>query len=234
MNFNNVTSRGKLVNAIQRTIVPWIPVGSDRNGEIYRIVPGAYGLRPDELEPKTEVGRELVSLNVLGVNTNVQPKIPVGRRQADLSEESSKSNESDDMDTGGFVFHQLGSLEYWGDEAENLTSYEDAANGVWLPTLFRVVVRFGTSGAANGIYIIYDFYPEDEDGSRGQKTENECWGQLPEDKSGQRVSIARIANKITDLGFGRTFDMTEVFNYPVELVRTVSTKEGALIRATVA
>jgi hypothetical protein len=212
INFNNATSRGKLVNAIQQSIVPWIPVGSDRNGEIYRIVPGAYGLLPDQLEPKTESGRELVSMNVLGVNTNVQPKIPVGRRQAKLSEESSKSNESDDMETGGFVFHQLGALEYWGDEAENLTSYEDAANGEWLPTLFRVVVRFGRNGAANGIYIVYDFYPEDENGSsRYPKTDSEYWGQLPGDKSGEQYSIARIADKITDLRFGRTFDMTEVF-----------------------
>lgn len=234
INFNDATSRGKLVNAMQRTIVPWIPVGSDRNGEIYRMVPGAYGLLPDQLEPKIESGRELVSMNVLGVNTNVQPKIPVRRRQANLSEESSRLNESDDMETGGFVFHQLGALEYWGDEPENLTSYEGAANGDWLPTLFRVVVRFGRNGAANGIYIVYDFYPEDENGSsRYPKTDSEYWGQLPEDKSGQRVSIARIADKITDLRFGRTFDMTEVFDYPVELVRAVSTREGTIIRATI-
>ena len=228
MNYNSDIDRGKLVNVLQRSIVPWLPVGSDWNGEIYRIVPGAYGLRPDQLKPKTD--RELVSINVLGVNTNVQPKIPFRSRTANFSEESTKSNESDDLEIGGFVFHQIGTLEDWGDEPENLTSYEDAANGVWLPTEFHVVVRFGRNGAANGVYIIYDFYPTDDLGSRGRKINNDSWGYL----SGKRFSIAKIANNITELRFGRTFDLTEALDYPVELVRAVKTPENAIIRATVA
>lgn len=54
--------------------------------------------------------------------------------------------------------------------------------------------------------------------------------QLPREKSGQRVSTTRIANKITDLRFGRAFDMTEVLDYsPVELVGAVSTGEGTIV-----
>lgn len=68
-NYNIANERGMLVNALQKTIVAWIPVGHNKNGETYRIVPGAEGLLPDQPAPKTN--RELVSSNVLGVNTNV-------------------------------------------------------------------------------------------------------------------------------------------------------------------
>jgi hypothetical protein len=112
MNYNNLIDRAKLVGAVQRTIVPWLPVGNDRNGEIYRILPRAYGLRPDEPMPKTD--RELVSQNVLGVNTNVQPRYPVRRRKANFSRGGTKSGESDGSDIGGFVFHQIGTLQFWG------------------------------------------------------------------------------------------------------------------------
>src|SRR5450432_1027373 len=86
MNYNDPTSRGMLVSAVERGVVPWLPVGKDQNGEIYRILPGADGLKPDQLYPKTD--RELASLNVLGVNTNAPARYPARSRQANLSEES--------------------------------------------------------------------------------------------------------------------------------------------------
>lgn len=42
MNFNSDIARTKLVNVLERRVVPWLPVGRDRAGTIYRIVPGAY------------------------------------------------------------------------------------------------------------------------------------------------------------------------------------------------
>ncbi|KAI9779958.1 MAG: hypothetical protein M1839_007114 [Geoglossum umbratile] len=182
MNFNNDILRGKLVNILERSVVPWLPVGNDRTGAIYRIVPGAFGLLPDQQDPKTN--RELVPMNVLGVNTNVQLKIPSRSRKLNFSEESTKSNESDDLETEGFVFHQIGNLEYWGG------------------------------------------------GPRDRRIVTSDWGRLP--GGGPQFSIAKIANKITDLRFGRTFDLAEALDYPVELVRAVKTPEDAVIRATVA
>ena len=135
MNYNSAIDRSKLVSALQQSVVPWLPVGNDRDGDIYRILPGACGLRPDQLKPKTG-GLELISDNVLGVNTNVQTRNPVGRREANLSEECTQSNTSDDSDVGGFVLHQIGPLESWGDEPENFLNMEDAgprpmaANGI--------------------------------------------------------------------------------------------------------
>ena len=234
MNYNSAIDRSKLVSAVEQEVVPWIPVGNDRDGDIYRIVPGAYGLRSDQPKPKTG-GLELVSDNVLGVNTNVQTRNPVGRREANLSEESTQSNNSDDSDVGGFVFHQIGTLEYWGDEPENFQNMEDAARGPWLETGFCVAMRFTRSGGANGLYIIYDFYPEAQDGTSrrvDRRYEHIIWGYLPSGK--RQFSIAKIADKITDLRFGRTFDLTEVVEHPVELVRCLKTQQQTVIRATIA
>jgi hypothetical protein len=109
MDYNSETDREKLISAVERIIVPWIPVG-ERNGIFYRIVPGVRGLRPDRINEETD--RELVSFNVLGVNTNVQPGKPTRTRTGNLSEMSTKSNESDDLGTNDFAFHQIGTLEY--------------------------------------------------------------------------------------------------------------------------
>ena len=69
--------------------MPWPPVRYDRDGKIYRILPGAYVLRPDQPKPETG-GLELVSDNCFGVHTNVQICNHVGRREANLSEESTQ------------------------------------------------------------------------------------------------------------------------------------------------
>ncbi|KAI9759925.1 MAG: hypothetical protein M1840_003068 [Geoglossum simile] len=232
MNFNDNIARGKLVNTLERSVVPWLPVGRDRAGTIYRIVPGAYGLLPDQQDPKTD--RELVSMNVLGVNTNVQPKIPSRSRKGNLSEMSTQSNESDDSDYAGFVFHQIGNLEFWGGNLDNLRSYEDAAKGTWFPTHFYAVMRFGRNGAANGVYVIFDFYPENENLMERQRIDHDDWGYLPSSVTDEQITFAKIADKITDLRFGRTFDFAEALDYPVELVRAVKTPENAIIRVTVA
>jgi hypothetical protein len=147
---------------------------------------------------------------------------------------STKFNESDDSETAGFVFHQIGCLEYWGDKDENFRSLEDADRGLWLSTGFYVVVRFGRNGAANGIYIIYDFYHTDEYGQGGLRMTGDHWGYLPKSRSNQQFSIAKLADTIMELRFGRTFTLTEVLDYPVELVVAMKTSEGAIVRATIA
>ena len=82
--------------------------------------------------------------------------------------------------------------------------------------------------------MIYDFYPEDEYLEERRKIVRQDWGYLPSDRSNQRITLAKIANKIMDLRFGRTFDFEEALDYPVELVRAVKTPEDTIIRATIA
>ncbi|KAI9785186.1 MAG: hypothetical protein M1839_000824 [Geoglossum umbratile] len=48
------------------------------------------------------------------------------------------------------------------------------------------------------------------------------------------VSIAKLADTVTELRFGRTFTLTEVLDYPVEIVTAVKTREDAIIRVTIA
>ncbi|KAH0536388.1 hypothetical protein FGG08_006738 [Glutinoglossum americanum] len=230
-NYNSSTDRDGLAGALNRMIVPWLPIGKDPNGDIYRMVPGVYEVWPDRPDPETD--REVLLKNVLGVNTNVQPEIPVQSRKAKFSESTKPSDESGDLEVGGFVFHQIGTLECWAGGPREL-SCEDADNGPWEPTGFHVVVRFGRDGAANGVYVIYDFYPKDEFGGydRGQKISDDYWGYLI--CGGQQFSIAKIADNLTELDFSRTFSIVEAVDYPVEIVRAVKTSGGAIVRATVA
>jgi hypothetical protein len=96
-------------------------------------------------------------------------------------------------------------------------------------------MRFTRSGGANGLYIIYDFYPEAQDGTSrrvDQRVEHMVWGYLP--GGGRQFSIAKIADEIADLRFGRTFELTEVVEHPVELVRCLKTQQETVIRATIA
>jgi len=96
------------VSAVEQIIVPLLPVG-ERNDKVYRIIPGVYGLHPDQPRPKT--GHNLISDNVLGVNINVQPRQPARTRKGNFLEMRTKLNEPDDPETDGFVFHQIGALE---------------------------------------------------------------------------------------------------------------------------
>lgn len=231
INYNYPLDRGRLVDAIDRAVVPWLPVGCDKNGEIYRIVPAAYGLRADQENPKTHL--EVLSNNVLGVNTNLpalysssksKSRLSEGSpssKESDFPERSTKSNDTDDPDIGGFVFHQIGVIERWGDEPENLTSYDDAAKGPWMPTGFFAVVRFGRSGYGNGIYIIQDFYPRDVNGKRETRIRGDHWGYLAGPDATARFSMVKIANTITELKFGRVLNFEEFHKDPVELVRAV-------------
>jgi len=93
-------------------------------------------------------------------------------------------------------------------------------------------MRFTKSGAANGLYLIYDFYPPDDLGNRDERIDTDCWGCLPDDPDSQQFSMARFADTITELRPGRSFQLMEVVDHLVELV--VQTSDGAIIRVTVA
>ncbi|KAI9765294.1 MAG: hypothetical protein M1840_007493 [Geoglossum simile] len=171
-------------------------------------------------------------MNVLGINTNVQPKKPPKSRKPHFPAESTISNESDDPGYAGFVFHQIGDLEFWGGGPADLRNLRDY--GPWHSTHFQAVMRFGRNGVANGVYVIYDFYPEHVYLEERQKIDHDEWGYLPDDFTDCQISCAKIADKITDLGPDYTFDFAEALDYPVELVRAVKTSAGAIMRVTVA
>jgi hypothetical protein len=238
-NYNNALQRTQLDSAMlwamgQGDSRGCIPVGRDWTGEIYRIIPRMYDLVADKPSPTTS--RQLVSGPVLGVNTNVHPGKASSRRQQNLSDESSASNESDDCQIGGFVFHQLGNLESFCGESrtlKDLTDEEQEEN--WESTPFYAVIRFGSSGAYEGIYLMYDWHwpnlGEYRNGNR--RSENGHWGYLGGVGDRVQFSCAKIADNLHELGFEHTFQRTEVISYPVEIVRAVHTMSGTIIRATI-
>ncbi|KAK2739903.1 hypothetical protein FQN55_009076 [Onygenales sp. PD_40] len=233
MNYNNKLQRAKLVSTIYKNVVPWIPVGTSSEGDVYRIVPKPYGLRPDQPNPKTD--RELASPNVLGVNLNVQPQYPSHRRKANYSEQSTQSNESDDPMDSGFVFHQIGMLEWAAADEDERKTLAGVADCQWYDTDFGVVMRIDRSGVPAGVYIIYDFYvssmaPPDKRVFERPST-NSSWGQLP-DLPG-RIAVAKIADSLSELSLDRPLSPEVVADYPVELVRVAVGMGDSLIRATV-
>lgn len=125
-------------------------------------------------------------------------------------------------------------MERWGDEPENLTSYDDAAKGTWMSTEFYAVVRYGRSDHGNGIYIIQEFYPRDEDGRRETRIRGDDWGFLAGADATDRFSMVRIADNITELKFGRVLNCKQVCKDPVELVRAVKIAGDKVSRVVVA
>lgn len=113
----------------------------------------------------------------LGVNPTVQPHEPAepeARRQANLSEISTKSVDNDDAGAPGFVFFQLGELQFTERENDRQGPWntdDDRILGTpvgWRTSGFVVVVRVGRSGHADGIYAIYnmfEIYDDDDDSS---------------------------------------------------------------------
>ncbi|KAK2794643.1 hypothetical protein FQN50_009882 [Emmonsiellopsis sp. PD_5] len=232
-NYNDKLQRAKLVSAIYKNVVPWIPVGTSSEGDVFRIVPKPFGLRPDQPNPETD--RELAPPNVLGVNLNVQPQFPSHPRISNYSEQSTQSNESDDPMDSGFVFHQIGMLEWAAADEDERKTLAGVADCQWYDTDFGVVMRIDRSGASAGVYIIYDFYvssmaPPDKRVFE-RPTTNSSWGQLPELPG--RIAVAKIANSLSELSLDRPLSLEVVADYPVELVRAAVGMGNSLIRATV-
>ncbi|KAK2746408.1 hypothetical protein FQN55_005626 [Onygenales sp. PD_40] len=212
MNFNDEKERDALANFLHSWRGTFIYAGTDANGDIYRIVLQPYGLLADQPLPKTDC--ELVSPNALGVNLNVQPRLPSHRRIAKY-EESTQLNQLENTGAG-FVFHQIGMLEMWIEDRE-----DSSVKGPWLPTNFGVVVRIHRSGLPLGIYIIYDFHPTDpaDHPSERPSTRPDIphWGMLGNLPG--RIAVAKIAETMGLLHLGYVISPTVIADYPVELVR---------------
>lgn len=220
--YKNAVERGKLVSVLQGHVVPWLYVGRDTRHEIYRIVPGENGLLPTLAKSPTEL--QHVSKNVLGVIFESTRK---GKRKID------------EMETGvsaianrGFVCHQIGALEYWGvDEPEKFGSHVDDGKGPWLSIEFCVVMRFDhITGAAEGLYTIFDMEPEDElSGRRSLRGDHlsYLWGCLP--GNSQPCFIGKIANNIKELGLSKIVKLEDTTYYPITLVRVPKTDKDEIV-----
>lgn len=239
INFFNAAERKELLPGLTWAYRPWIPIGYEGT-TFYRLLPSIHNLTPqNEKYPKTS--HDILDPAFLGVNTTVQPRepsLPLNRRALNLSEQSTQSAESDDADAPGFVFHELGELEYMDFEtaAEMPTTLKEGDDIIneWEPTGFSVVARLNYFGRINGVYVIYNMRPYDRHegtGMRIQITDDE-WG-IPFSAPELQFSCARIGNALQDFGFKKKLEWKEQTQHPVELVWTVRASNGGAMRVTV-
>ncbi|KAL7788378.1 hypothetical protein V8C37DRAFT_418387 [Trichoderma ceciliae] len=238
INFLNPVERARLLPGLQWEYRPWVPVGY-KNNTLYRLLPSIGSLSPQQYEhPLTNY--ELLPTTFLGVNTTVQPHepaLPLNRRAANLSEQSTitQSAESDDKEAPGFIFHELGVLQYLEcdtiDEMPTTLEEGDNCESDWEQTGFCIVARLSDLGYLHGIYVLYNMNPLHEDGTRKQVTHGE-WGLLP-GLPGEQFSCARIGNMMGGFGFNVKLEWTDKIDHPVELVRVVRSSTGGAMRITV-
>ncbi len=236
INFLDPTARDRLLPGLQWAYRPWIALGRI-DDTLYRLLPSIGNLWPQQHElPSTD--HELLPTQFLGLNTTVQshePALPPNRRAANLSERSTRSAESDDIESPGFVFHELGTLQYQEFETvdEMPTTLEEGDDCAldWEPTGFCVVARLGAFGHIDGVYIVYNMFPNDEYGDRKQVIHG-AWG-IPPNPPGEQFSCARIGDTLGDFGFVFELAWLDKIEHPVELVRAVRSSTGGAMRLTV-
>jgi hypothetical protein len=228
-----------------------VPIGFDSE-YVYRLVPNPLGLVPHDrnLSPTSQgfTRESLLQHYLLGVNLSVQPRqppLPPNRRRLNMSEESTRSGQSDDENNPlapGFIFFQLGELQYATHELEEEDYSGASAQAIlatrqddyaWDPTGFYLVARLGTTGQMAGVYAVYDMFPMHQETGRREQLRGDNWGLLPRgdmEEERDRIagigqfSIARVGDSLGQLGYHRPLMLTEHTTYPVELVRV---KQGA-------
>ncbi|KAK4150989.1 hypothetical protein C8A00DRAFT_17552 [Chaetomidium leptoderma] len=227
----------QLIPAIQKNIRPCIPIGFDGD-TIYRLDPEVFGLwaqpRDDDPEPDDPF---------LGINSTVQPREPArpaNRRQANLSEMSACSAESDDANVPGFVFSQLGELQYatrrdhqqgWPDDDDDKANKELH----WMPSGFNLVARLSSSARTDGIFAIYNMFPRDDFDWKRHQITHPFWGIPPTTPidGDEQFSCAKLGQHLSEFGKGHRVVWMDRIEHPVELVRVTRSGDGRVLRATV-
>lgn len=237
INFLNSTEREELLPGLTWDFRPWIPLGYE-DKTCYRLSPSLCNLVPHKEEyPSTDL--ELMEAAFLGVNTTVQPRepsLPLSRRALNLSEQSTQLAELDDAEAPGFVFHELGTLQYLecetAEEMPKTLEEGDDREGDWEETGFSVVARLSNSGHIDGVYSIYNMNPRLEFSSKREKITHSKWG-IPPSSPEQQFSCARIGKNMGGFGFHNEMTWEEQIQHPVELVWVVKSPMGGVRRVTV-
>ncbi|KAL8839279.1 MAG: hypothetical protein Q9170_001796 [Blastenia crenularia] len=184
--------------------------------------------------------------SILGINSNVEPikqseqqppspsRSRRRRRSEFRSEESNDSAESDDYDPNNFhIMYQIGALRaYMGKATSDKDKIADKKS--WRDTGFALVTDV-TTGTARGVWIVYNFYPKDADGDRYHLDDDDEWGWLPgyEGIDDRQFSVAKIADRLSQLGSGFNFGLSNQIPHEPELVRVVKDFYGRLQKQSV-
>ncbi|KAK3364775.1 hypothetical protein B0T24DRAFT_598106 [Lasiosphaeria ovina] len=136
---------------------------------------------------------------------------------------------------GDFLYRLLGDLEYarhkleeknWSPTlAETLITSIQEDDLDWKTTGFHLVARLGDSGSIDGVYAIYNMFPEDDITGARQQVTHRFWGIPPsrgnDGKPHEQLqfSVARIGDTLGSLGYVKPLCWHDKVEQPVELVR---------------
>ncbi|KAH6844822.1 hypothetical protein B0I37DRAFT_378378 [Chaetomium sp. MPI-CAGE-AT-0009] len=244
--FSNLKACSRLLDGMRVKYPIVVPMGFD--GDIlYQLATDAFilGAHPQEDTMAAPSSDPLLRTCFLGVNLTVQPPEPSGpmsRRHYGLNKISTRPAKGDHTDSPGFVFFQLGQLQYANPKNGRKGPWD------WQDTDFVVVARLGASGRVDGIYAIYNMleYDDQEDSLEGRDEDvivcirHPNWGIPPTAKlTGRKdqFSCAKLGPRLSSFGKDRRIFWTEKIEHPVELVRAKYVKQskdtGRLLRTTV-
>ncbi|KAF2249766.1 hypothetical protein BU26DRAFT_518321 [Trematosphaeria pertusa] len=190
----------RIIGTLNLPGMPYIGLGT-MNNVGYRLYTDPELLAPtrDRLHDEP---RRLMEESVMGVNLNVIP--PIGKR---ATQEPVLSDDSEALkDKNGFVFCQLGSLQYYDGDTRSASEHL-LRKGRWVHTGYAVVAKIdGSTGKLGEIYIMFNFRPVDDDGERAEYWPGGIeYGELPEVDF--RFTMAKIADDIQELQHGKDFTL---------------------------
>jgi hypothetical protein len=232
----------RLITFMQKNYQNPIAIGFESD-IIYRLVLSPFELLPHQKTFQDASGRSLLSPSFLGINTTAQPQepTPTNLQKPNPSEISACNAESDDANRPGFVFLQLGSLEYnWLEDGEQGWPADDDEDDedefFWLPTNFSLVARVGPDGKADGIYAVYNVFQQDihagterylvEPGDFAWGTPPAAWADSKDEYD--HFGCARVGNRLSDFGKRHHMVWTDKIRDPIELVRVLRSGEDRL------
>jgi hypothetical protein len=201
--YTNDDKVAALTEMLDLPAFPYIGLGNHQ-GNGFRLAPNPHLLAPTK-EDFDMSQRDILPEIMLGINKNVEP-LPANEegkstRKENNSDESTESTDStSNNDDTGFVFYQLGALEYVSAEAwKPELAASDPNSFYWCDTGYVVVILIDSNGQGKDVYLLYNFRPMDrEDGDWERYPVREWeWGWLPGD-SVRRAGI-KIAAKFSDL-----------------------------------
>ncbi|OIW24322.1 hypothetical protein CONLIGDRAFT_108622 [Coniochaeta ligniaria NRRL 30616] len=223
-----------LVRKLMHPTLPWIPMGCNLEQTLlYRVVPDPFGLRPHDTTPPA-TDHQVLPLCFLGVNETVQPRqpsLPLARRMTNLSERSTMSAESDN-DQPGFAFFQIGKLEWLDSYTDSDTELDELNEADWVDSGFCVVARLGLTGYTDGIFVVADMFPMNEETAEREQITGPNWGIPPHSKDLQ-FSCARVGSRLRDMGAAKALVWADMIEHPVELVWLKIMGDGRAMRAMV-
>ena len=216
---------------------PLINLGTSR-GHAYVFSPSGSRLLPTEpwRDTPADVVGEFLPESFVGVNRGVEPAAHGDRARSgrNLPVRSVRTPASDDTAEEGTVFFQIGELLY-AEDTENRAQEEGARpefgwkEKKWEYAYFMVCVDV-SDGRARGVWLLFDFTPQDEDGNREPWADNR-WGLLPNYASNEQYSMVKITDSLDDIGV--PFDLTkssESYSYVPEYVYIRQRPGGPLLR----